>query len=105
MGWPKGKPRPEGAGRKKGTPNRNSLKVEDILLSLKFEPIAELVKIVEATQFDRPDVCAKICLGLAEFIHPKRKAVEHSGEVNTNPYMDKTLKELEGILKERMEKK
>jgi hypothetical protein len=32
MAWPKGKPRPEGAGRKKGTTNKTSAQLKDMIL-------------------------------------------------------------------------
>ena len=32
MAWPKGTPRPEGAGRKKGTPNKNTGLLKEMIL-------------------------------------------------------------------------
>lgn len=34
MAWPKGKPRPEGAGRRKGTPNKSTQTIKDRLAEM-----------------------------------------------------------------------
>lgn len=56
MGWPKGKPRPEGAGRQKGVPNKRTAEVMEILAKLPggdgkigFDPLKELVECYHRT--------------------------------------------------------
>lgn len=83
MGWPKGKPRPQGAGRKKGTPNKNSLNLQEKLDAFEdgkgFDPVYEALKLYTLIYADNPLVAVKIPLTLMEYIYPKRKAIEHSG--------------------------
>ena len=87
MGMPKGSPRPPGAGRKKGTCNRQTADVRARLTALGCDPIAGLARIAdEAAGRDDPAErkLAAWCYGeLASYIEPKRKAVEHSGEIKT----------------------
>lgn len=108
MPWPKGKPRPKGAGRRAGTPNKNSLSLQQKLDAFDngagFDPIAEILNLYTLIHADNPLVAVKILTELLQYVFPKRKALEHSGELNTNPFMGKSLAELEEILKERMNK-
>lgn len=101
MAWPKGKKRPEGAGRKKGTPNKSSLKAEDIAASVGCDPLKILCMFavgdwkglgyagptetryaqggatyeVETISKDHRVKAAKEA---AEYLHPKRKAIDHT---------------------------
>lgn len=45
MPWPKGKPRPPTAGRKKGTPNRQTVTVQETLARLDCDPFAGMAQI------------------------------------------------------------
>ena len=79
MAWPKGKPRPESSGRKKGTPNKNTRDLMAICESKGidvFQSMVELAIIAEdpATKFIRLSEIAK-------YLYPKRKEVEHSGQL------------------------
>lgn len=93
MAWPKGKKRPEGAGRKKGTLNKATVlrpKIEDILANYVppmglgdgqapgFNPVQELIDIFVACKDTNPLVCAKIAGELVQYLHPKKRAVEMS---------------------------
>lgn len=138
MPWPKGKPRAPNAGRKKGTPNRSTATVHEILARLNCNPF-EIMGIIATNtlpcgvcrgtgktkyqlkpgQHDphcsgRPkkssDLCAcegigertcqscygtlyeacnpaergKMAAQLAEYVAPKRKALEVSGELEVH---------------------
>jgi len=73
--------RTPGSGRKPGTTNKR-IPVFEICQKLGFDPFLELAKIASgenrlqaARQFD---ALKEIC----QYISPKLKAIEHSGEVN-----------------------
>lgn len=104
MGAPKG--HKKYGGRKKGTPNKNSLSLQQKLDAFDngagFDPIAEVLNLYTLIHADNPLVAVKILTELMQYIYPKRKALEHSGEVNTNPYMNKTLDELEAIVRDKL---
>lgn len=102
MAWPKGKPRPEGAGRKKGTPNRSSLSLEEKCAARGidvFELLLEYV-IEECPRELRFKAIQELC----SYLYPKRKAIEHSGEIS-NPYLAMEFTELEKLVKEKIKKK
>jgi hypothetical protein len=66
-------------GRVAGTPNRKTRDVEALLASLDCEPIrgmAEIARNPEASLELRGRMNAE----LAQYLYPKRKAVEHSGD-------------------------
>jgi hypothetical protein len=75
-------PRPHGTpktgGRKSGTPNRRTGQLADQLAALGLDVPAEIAKAL-------PDLNAelrvKVLMDLMTFLFPKRKAIEHSGEV------------------------
>jgi hypothetical protein len=100
MVWEKGKPRPEGAGRKKGTPNRKTQTLEQF-----FDDhglfVPERIVLILPTLEGRDQ--AKVLLELMQYLYPKRKAIEHSGSIDTNPYMNKSVQELEDLVKAKME--
>lgn len=73
-------------GRQKGTPNKLSADIEEKLRALGCDPIAGMARI--ALGFDENgeripgvtvDLQARMHAELAQYIAPKRKAVEHSG--------------------------
>jgi hypothetical protein len=77
-------------GRKKGTPNRKSLELQNKLRKLDFDPTIELVAELRKPLIPEPDNkgvldCfskdkAKILMDLHDFIYAKRKSVEEPGE-------------------------
>lgn len=92
MAYPKGKPRPPGAGRKAGTPNKDT---QDIIAICEakglnvFEAMVEIAasETIKDKKFDK-------LIRLAEYIYPKRKSLEHSGaievmEATINDYRSK----------------
>lgn len=67
-------------GRKAGTPNKKTTELQDKLIDSGFDPIQELIEIAVDLQTSK-DLKTKICSDLAQYVYPKRKAVEHSGEM------------------------
>lgn len=96
MAWPKGKPRPEGAGRKKGTPNKNSLDLLRICEEKGVDVFAEMVSIAMTTTL--PEVRFKMFSQIAEYLYPKRKALEHSGHLGME--WAKKVEEIDSMTKE-----
>lgn len=70
------KPGERRGGRQKGTPNKKTQQLLDVLGA--FDPIAELKKICADTE--KEDLRAQICLNLLKYIYPQRKAIEMSAE-------------------------
>lgn len=102
-------PRPKGlpktGGRKRGSGNKNNQTFREILAGFEegkgFEPVKELMTLYTLIYADNPLVAVKILISLMDRLYPALKAVEHSGEIN-NPFMDKTLEELETLVKEKI---
>lgn len=101
--------RTPGSGRKPGTTNKR-IPVSEICQKLGFDPFLELAKIASgenrlqaARQFD---ALKELC----QYISPKLKAVEHSGEVNqrlideVKMLQDLPREQLEKIVKEELKK-
>jgi hypothetical protein len=91
---PPGSNRTPGSGRKKGTPNRRTLLVEEIMGKANFEPIERLILIAEGKWKElgcKKAPPMKLALELqfyalrelAQYKHPKRKAIEVKAEVET----------------------
>lgn len=82
MGWPKGKARAPGSGRKKGTPNKVVLGIQQKLDAFDngagFDPIAEILNLYTLIHADNPLVAVKILTELMQYLYPKRKALEHT---------------------------
>lgn len=79
-------------GRKAGTPNKRSQEVAERLADMGIDPIERLALIAAMAEQDaqaaEPDArlpfiqLAKDCYKeLAQYVAPKRKAVEHSGSI------------------------
>ena len=73
---PKGKV--AGSGRKAGTPNRRTREVQEMLDSLNCNPIEGMVRIAEDESVEL-SLRARMYTELAQYVAPKRKAIEHSG--------------------------
>ena len=101
MAYPKGKPKPEGSGRKKGTPNKSTLDLHAICERLGVNPFEKLVEyIVHPCDTEiRLAALKEIC----SYLYPKRKAVEHSGAVEVNnKYAGMSIEELEAEAARRL---
>jgi hypothetical protein len=66
-------------GRVKGTPNKGTVAVAARLEAIGCDPIAGMARI--AMDINTPiEVRAKLYSELAQYVAPKRKAIEHSGD-------------------------
>lgn len=74
---PKGGAR-KGAGRKKGVPNHITSELEAKLAKLGCDPIQGMAKLANDPECD-PTLRGRMYSELAQYVLPKRKAVEHSG--------------------------
>lgn len=94
-------------GRKAGTPNKATLSLQEKLDAFDngagFDPVAEILNLYTLIHADNPLVAVKILTELMQYLLPKRKAIEHSGEIN-NPFLSKTLEELEALVKKKLMK-
>lgn len=67
-------------GRQKGTPNKRSLDVAEKLAALGCDPISGMAMIA-MSQENEISLRARMFIELAQYIHPKRKALD----VSTTP--------------------
>ena len=80
----KGMKRPENAGRKKGTPNKKTKELMELLGD--YNPAESLLEILKSDRVPI-DLKIKINLDLMGYLYPKRKSVESKEQVLlfTNP--------------------
>jgi len=87
VAYPKGAPRPAGAGRKKGTPNKATQSIREKLAAIGCDPIMGMAQIAMAKD-ERGAWCApielrfKILAELASYIEPKPKPIDKDGNSN-----------------------
>lgn len=92
-----------GAGRKAGTPNKKTKELMEVLVKHDFEPAEALIYIYKQakqifeyrkqrsnlagalTAMDRMHDAAS---ELAGYVYPKKKAIEHSGEIGVKTFAD-----------------
>ena len=93
-------PRPGGlpktGGRKKGTPNKKTKDVMELLESMGCNPIERLVSIAEDPEVDVA-VRVRIYAELASYIFPKRKSMSIDMSVKTEPYQQRLIKLLKEV--------
>ena len=82
MGFQKGQAKPEGSGRRKGTPNKSTwyLDVCRKLEECDLDIIAYAAKLVKS-KCTPLEYKTRLLLGLANLAFPKRMAIQHSGKV------------------------
>ncbi len=73
--------RPKTGGRQKGTPNKATLDVVEKLAKLGCDPLAGMAKLA-LDESNTPELRGKMMAELAQYVAPKRKAIEHSGDVD-----------------------
>jgi hypothetical protein len=66
-------------GRKKGTPNRKTQEISELLESLGHNPIEAMVKIANNPKASL-ELRGRMNAELAQYVYPKRKAVEVAGD-------------------------
>lgn len=98
----KGKPKDPGSGRKAGTPNKSTQTLMEKCEAKGVDVFDALLEYV----YTPGDANTRLnaIKELMKYIYPQRKAIEHSGEIN-NPYLDKSIEELEKLVKEKLKKK
>ena len=74
-------------GRTKGTPNKKTQLVQQQMEDLGFDPIESMIEICNQAMTDKNYALAgQMAKELAQYVYPKRKAVEHtSGEPTELP--------------------
>jgi len=77
MTFKKGDKKPSNSGRKKGTPNKKTKELMEVLGS--FSPAEELIRIYNSTENE--ELKAGICKDLLKYVYPQRKAVEMTGDI------------------------
>lgn len=76
----KGDPKPEGSGRKKGTPNR---KTEDLMAKCEAKGIDVFEALLEyVTEPSTMELRLSALKELCQYLYPKRKALEVSGSMD-----------------------
>jgi hypothetical protein len=75
MPFAPGSHKPTRSGRKKGTPNRSSLEVAERLRELNCDPIEGMARIAMDKRHT-PELRGRMYAELAQYVYPKRKAVE-----------------------------
>ncbi|HZL57798.1 MAG TPA: hypothetical protein VFC21_11975 [Bryobacteraceae bacterium] len=103
MAFVKGTPKPPGSGRKKGQVCRLAADVRSKLQELGCDPIEGLARLAMDPDSERP-IVARCLTELAQYVYPKRRAIEISGidgaaiEVNDNSSAIESLKtRIDGI--------
>ena len=71
-------------GRAKGTPNKKSIEIADKLAALGCDPIEGMARLSQDPTVPI-EVRGRMLSELAQYVAPKRKAIEHSGEVRISP--------------------
>jgi hypothetical protein len=66
-------------GRVMGTPNKATLAVTERLKAIGCDPIEGMARIAMDAK-NPPDLRGRMFAELAQYIAPKRKAIEHSGD-------------------------
>jgi hypothetical protein len=65
-------------GRKRGTPNKKTVAVQEQMEQLGFDPIESMIKICNQAMTDKNySLAGQMAKELAQYVYPKRKAVEH----------------------------
>ena len=91
-------------GRQKGTPNKKTQALIDILDSLKFDPVRKIYELLPSLDEWQQ---TQVCLDLISYLYPKRKAVEHTGadgEAIGIAITDEHKSEISKLNREQMEK-
>lgn len=72
-------------GRKAGTPNKRTLLVKERLENLGLDPIEEMVHLYREVRDSDSRLAVMLLKELAQYVHPKRKAIEVALETEQEP--------------------
>lgn len=90
-------------GRPKGSPNKKTLEFQQVLAQHNFDPAAQLIYIYQeqmaifefrkksrnkAGAVEALGAAEKTCNDICQYVYPKKKAIEHSGEVGVKTFAD-----------------
>jgi len=68
-------------GRSKGTPNKKTQLIQQQMEDLGFDPIESMIEISKLAMANKDySLAGQMAKELAQYIYPKRKAIEHSPE-------------------------
>ena len=74
------KGKPKTGGRQKGTPNKRTQEIIEKLEALGCDPVEGMAKLA-ADENNSAELRGRMYAELAQYVAPKRKAVEHSGDL------------------------
>ncbi len=87
-------------GRQKGTPNKKTVALQEIAERLDVDPF-EILLLYAKGDFITLGLCGvtsserlKAAIEAASYLHPKRKAIEHTGEMGVNGAITVTVKRI-----------
>jgi hypothetical protein len=97
---PRTKGTPKTGGRKKGTPNKASMPIAEICEKLGCNPAEVLI---EFCSHKNPIYRLQASKELANYLYPKRKAIEHSGEIGGPGQLsdDELDRRIQSLMKEK----
>lgn len=109
MSFPKGRARPDGAGRKKGTPNHFTQSLYEKCAEAGVDPFMVFIDMIRDPSID-PHLKLKAATEAAKYLYPTRKAVEVSTAAPqlidvTNQLNDKSDEELKQLIAAELDKK
>ena len=80
--------RPKTGGRQKGTPNKSTQAIQDLINSKypDYDPIMQMVEVANDKEQEL-SVRLKCAMEVAPYLHAKRKAVDLQTSINTLPEM------------------
>lgn len=87
-------------GRAKGVPNRFTRSVLQICEEMGYDPVAGLIEL--ATRGEEESNRVTAAKELMKYIYPQRKAIEHSGSVDTG--LQQMIESLEGKTEDELAK-
>ena len=95
----KGKPKTEGSGRKKGTPNKRTAKVRAILeeqLAPHLDNVGSLI-----AQIDDPKERLQVIAALLPFFAPKMQAIDMTAKQESNVRLEQSLADIDNQFSEK----
>ena len=87
-------------GRAKGVPNKFTRSVMEICQEMNFDPVQGLIELARCAEDEGNRVTAH--KELMKYIYPQRKAVEHSGSIDTG--LQQMIESLEGKTEDELAK-
>lgn len=103
MPFESGKPRAPNAGRKKGTPNKKTAELLEVLAANNYNPSEELIyfgnqarRIFEYRKkkgnlsgaLSALETAINVAEAIAQYVYPKKKSIEHSGDIGVRTVAD-----------------